>query len=77
MIHAYNECFLDLCQEKLGSLFEVAVYEEKLSLDEISEKFLSSPVCHAFEVVDPIYIAGKSAIELLGSVLNKEMEQTE
>ena len=74
MIHAYNEYYLELTQRKLGSMFEIAHFDQKLSVDEFAEKFIGSKVCNAFEEANPIYIAGKSANELLGIVLNKEIE---
>ena len=77
MIHAYDEYYLDMTQKKLASMFEIAVYEEKMTVDEFGEKFINSYVSKAFENADPIYIAGKSANELLELVLNKQIEQTE
>lgn len=77
MIHAYDEYYLDMTQKKLASMFEIAVYEEKMTVDEFGKKFINSYVSKAFENADPIYIAGKSANELLGLVLNKQIEQTE
>ncbi len=77
MIHAYDEYYLDMAQRKLTSLFELAVYQEKMSVDEFTEKFIQSPICSSFEHAVSIYLAGKSANELLGLVLKKQMEQTE
>lgn len=77
MIHAYNEYYLDIVQNKLASMFELAVYEEKLTVDEFGEKFIHSYISKAFGEGDPIYILGKSANELLGLVLNKEIEEVE
>ena len=77
MIHAYADYYLDMAQSKLASMFEIALYEEKMDIDEFGEKFVSSLVSKAIEKGDPIYLAGKSANELLGLVINKQMEQTE
>lgn len=77
MIHAYNEYYLNMSQVKLALMFELAVYQEKMSIDEFAEKLIKSPICKAIENGDPIYIAGKSANELLGLVLNKSIEETE
>ena len=73
MIHAYNKFYLTIAQQKLGSIFELAVYQEKLSIEEITKKFLDSNICRAFEKGDPIYLLGKSANELLGLILNKKI----
>ncbi len=74
MIHAYNDYYLDLTQRKLGSMFEIAYFDQKLSADKFADKFIESKVCSAFEEANPIYVAGKSANELLGIVLEKEIE---
>lgn len=73
MIHAYNKFYLTIAQQKLGSIFELAVYQEKLSIEEITKKFLDSNICRAFEKGNPIYLLGKSANELLGLILNKKI----
>ncbi len=77
MIHAYNEYYLYMAQCKLASMFELAVYQENLTVDDFGEKFINSPLSKAFEEANPIYLAGKSANELLGLVLNKQIEETE
>lgn len=72
MIHAYNEYYFSAIQEKLAIMFELAVLEEKIEIDDFADKFLSSRVCLAFEKADPVYVLGKSANELLGIILGKE-----
>lgn len=64
-------------QSKLASIFEIAVYEEKMNIDEFGEKFISSLVSKAIKKGNPIYLVGKSANELLGLVIHKQMEQTD
>lgn len=77
MMHAYDEYYLDMAKRKLGSMFEIAVYQEKLTVDEFAERFLTSPVSKAIGEGDPIYLAGKSANELLGLVLEKQVKESE
>jgi len=72
MIHAYNNYFVSIAQNKLGCMYELAVLEEGISIDEFTDKFLASPIKEAFETADSIYIEGKSSIELLALVLNIE-----
>jgi len=72
MIHAYNEYFVSIAKEKLGSMYELAVLEEGIDIDEFTDKFLASPIANAFETANFIYIEGKSSIELLALVLNIE-----
>ena len=77
MIHAYDEYYLDMAQRKLGSMFEIAVYQEKLTVDGFAERFVQSPISKAIAEADPVYLAGKSANELLGLVLGKQVDETE
>ena len=77
MIHAYNEQFLPTVQEKLAAMFELAVLQERIQIDGFADRFLSSPVCRAFENADPVFILGKSANELLALILNKEPQTIE
>ena len=77
MIHPYNEYYLQFEQQKLASMFEIAFYHDNITVDEFADKFISSPICKAFEEGNPIYILGKSANELLALVLNKTAEETE
>lgn len=77
MIHAYDEYYLDMAQRKLSSMFEIAVYQEKLTVDEFAERFSKSYISKAIEEGNPIYIAGKSANELLGLVLGEQVTESE
>ncbi len=72
MIHAYNEHYLSASQEKLAAMFELGVLKENLEINDFANRFLTSPVCRAFETADPIFVLGKSANELVGMILDKE-----
>lgn len=74
MIHAYNSYYLEQTQRKLASMFDIAVNIKKIDIDEFANIFLNSYICKAFEEANPIYISGKSSIELLAIVLNEEPE---
>lgn len=41
-------------------MFEIAVYEEKLAIDDFAERFVQSPIGKAIGEGDPIYLTGKS-----------------
>lgn len=77
MLHSYDEYYLPIEQSKLASMVEIAVYHENIAIDDFFEKFISSPICRAFEEGNPIYILGKSANELLALMLNKIPHETE
>jgi len=72
MIHPYNSYYLEMAQDKLGNMFDIACLYEGLNIDEFSKSFAASPICYAFETADPVFIAGKSAAELLAIVLDKD-----
>lgn len=72
MIHAYNEQYLSVIQEKLANMFELAVLKQNTQIDDFAERFVSSPICSAFEQADPVFVLGKSANELVGVILNRE-----
>lgn len=72
MIHAYNKQYLPIIQEKLANMFELAVLEQNVRIDDFAELFIASPICHAFEQADSVFVLGKSANELVGIILNKE-----
>lgn len=42
MIHPYDEYYLDIAQNKLALMFEIAVYQEKMNIDDFSKKFIES-----------------------------------
>lgn len=58
-------------------MFELAVYAERLTVDEFALRFLDSPVCAGFESGDPVFVDGKSANELLAVVLGNDAVQIE
>lgn len=75
MIHPYDEYYLDIAQSKLALMFEIAVYQEKMNIDDFSKKFIESEICQKLEKADPIYLAGKSAYELLELILKKILKE--
>lgn len=72
MIHAYDEYYLDLTQDILGSMLELSFYFEKISASNLINLFLNSYLCKAIEEGDPVVITSKSPNELLGILLNKD-----
>lgn len=72
MIHAYDEYYLDLTQNILGSMLELSFHFEKINSSDFINLFLNSYLCKAIEEGDPIVITSKSPNELLGILLNKD-----
>lgn len=72
MLHPYNEDFLPVVQDKLGTIFEIAVLVEKQNIDDFAEIFLKSKISKYIEEANPIYLLGKSEIELYALIMNEE-----
>lgn len=72
MLHPYDECDLSIVQDKLGTLFEIAVLVERHDIDEFAEIFLKSKISKRIEEASPIYLLGKSATELYALIMNEE-----
>ena len=70
MIHAYREQYAEIIQLKTAEMFELGVLKEKISIDKFSEAFASSRVADAFEMMDPVFILGKSSNELIAIILD-------
>jgi DNA-binding transcriptional regulator YiaG len=72
MIHAYDEFYLPIIQNKLGIIFEIATLKQKENLGDFGKSFLSSNICKRIEEADPVYVLGKSASELYALIKNIE-----
>ncbi len=72
MVHAYDKIYLPVEQRKLGGMFQMAVMEEHMDIDEFMEKFISCGMARAFEIANPIYVLGKSVYELMEIVLQRK-----
>ena len=71
MIEAYKEDYGRIAQVKMAEMFELAALKEKIKIDDFIEMFIDSPICRAFETLDPIYLLGKSSNELIAMIINK------
>ena len=77
MVKSYDSFYLPIIRQKMGEMFEAAIYYEKLTMDEFCALFLQSPISHYLEIADPRYALGKSSLELLAEMLNKDPKQVE
>ena len=57
--------YLDDARETLGALFDIGVNEWKVSGEDLTQAFLASGVAEQFERHNPVYVSGKSALDLL------------
>ena len=71
MIHAYHDFYLPVVQELLANMFELGVYYENKTLEEMVDIILKWDKIDLVESGDPVIVCGKSANEWLGIILNK------
>ena len=72
MIHAYDEVFLPVIQEKVAIIFEIAILFEKIEIDKFMNIFMKSNIVKRLEVGDSVISLGKSANELLALIIGSE-----
>ena len=71
-IHAYSSEYLPDLRERLGILFDLAVYQIGLDIDEAAETFASSAVAEGIENREPRYLAGRSGMEMAREVFERD-----
>ena len=71
MIHAYHDFYLPIVQELLANMFEIGVYYENKSLEDMVDILLIWDKINLVESGDPVIVCGKSANEWLGIILDK------
>ena len=69
MIHSYQEIYLNKAQSVLGEAFDFAVNTCGISGEEFVGQFTVSSVSKRMENGEPLYLAGKSGIELASDVV--------
>ena len=68
-IHAYSELYLESAQNIVGHMFDFAVNEVGLDIDDYARMFVISPVAKEIERGNPSYVAGKTGPEIVKLVL--------
>ena len=71
MIHVYKSQYGDIIQIKVAEMFELAVLNEKISIDDFANAFANSRIGKAFEEMDPVFVLGKSSNELIAMIIDK------
>ena len=69
MIHAYNEIYVDLAQQNLGSMLDYAVYDLDFNIDDFFSLFITSGIADSFGKGDCRYLSGMSGVEVANTVL--------
>lgn len=69
MIHAYQETYLSKAQSALGEAFDYAVNTCDIPGQSFIRQFVASSISKRMENGEPLYLSGKSGIELARDVL--------
>lgn len=64
MIHAYQEYYLSSAQKAIGDAFDYAINTCKIEGSDFVKMFLASPISKKIENGEPLYLKGKSGIEI-------------
>ena len=68
-IHAYSELYLESAQNIEGHMFDFAVNEAGLDIDDYARRFVISTYAKEIERGNPSYVAGKTGPEMVKLVL--------
>ena len=71
MIHAYSPLYLSKASRTVGNMLHDAVVEFGMDGTTFLEQFIQSGVAEQFENGNPMYLAGKSGLELFLEVMEK------
>ena len=74
MIRAYNEMYLDTVMKNLAAVTDIAVNAEGLDADEFGAVFAASRAATEIEHAVPDMLAGKSAVEMLSLILDRNVD---
>ena len=81
MIHAYQECYLNSAKRNVGIAFDYAINVCKISGADFVNMFLISNISKRIENGEPLYLKGKSGIEIAKEIIEqstgKEIEYKE
>ena len=71
MIHGYPEIYLDHAMGAMGEAFDYAVNDCHIPGTDFVRLFATSSVCARWENGEPMYLLGKSGIEIVKDILSE------
>lgn len=77
MIHAYDDYYLSITMKKIGEMFEYATLLLGIDIDDFASLFISSGMAEYFETMNHKYAVGKSSVELVAIMLDRDPETVE
>lgn len=76
-IHAYQEIYINKVQKSLGTAFDYAINTCKIPSDEFIKIFVVSSVSKRIEDGEPLYLVGKTGIEIVHDIINETKYQAD
>ena len=71
MIHAYQEIYVNKVQKSLGTVFDYAINTCGIPGEEFIKLFIVSSVSKRIENGKPLYLVGKSGIEIVFDIISE------
>ena len=65
LVNLSDDRYFTDAQENLAALFEIGVNACKVDGQKIADAFVASGLAHEFERMNPVFVSGKSGVELL------------
>ena len=69
MNYAYDKLYVPLAQRVMGDMYDYAVNELSMKIQEFHKMFIVGGMAHQFEMGNPTYIAGKNGCEVAREVI--------
>ena len=77
MIHAYQEIYVNKVQKSLGTAFDYAINPCGIPGEEFIKLFIVSSVSKRIENGEPLYLVGKTGIEIVFDIINETKYQVD
>ena len=74
MIHAYQECYLNSAKKNVGLAFDYAINSCKIKGEDFINMFLVSKISKRIENGEPLYLKGKSGIEIAKEIIDESTD---
>lgn len=71
MIHAYQEFYLNSAQKRVGDAFDYAINDCQIKGNDFVKMFLVGNISHKIENGEPLYLKGKSGIEIAREIIEE------
>ena len=74
MIYAYQECYLNSAKKNIGIAFDYAINACNIKGEDFINMFLVSNISKRIEEGEPLYLKGKSGIEIAKEIIDENTD---